>query len=275
MGGGAHRTPGRVQAHPRGTVGCTFISSHPALMKCVRTVFAPRPFASVCLCVLIPASATNTCLKPHFNAPPPLGSRFERATQVIGGAGGSLARFRTSDHRLRCAACPSALAAARRRHEAAGARRKVLVVSARARSVMTYDCAVTRMMNGGSRAHVVYAHAHTTTWRNHPCPRPNERTRPRPTADRRSAIDERRATIADRCARAVRGGAPGRCRLVVCGFIFLVKILFHRIPNARHRPWAVGAWVPELRKCSARGFGGISPWAVGAVRGPSPSTDAA
>ena len=46
MGGGAHRTPGRVQAHPRGTVGCTFISSHPALIKCVRTVFAPRPFAS-------------------------------------------------------------------------------------------------------------------------------------------------------------------------------------------------------------------------------------
>ena len=178
------------------------------------------PCPCVCAPVLIPASATNTCLKPHFNASPSLGSRFERATQVIGGAGGSLARFRTSDHRLRCAACPSALAAARRRHEAAGARRKVLVVSARARSVMIYDCAVTRMMNGGSRAHVVYTHAHTATWRNHPCPRPNERTRPRPTADRRSAIDERRATIADRCARAVRGGAPGRCRLVVSGSIF-------------------------------------------------------
>ena len=75
---------------------------------------------------------------------------------MIGGAGGSLARFRTSDHGLRCAACPSALAAAaRRRHEAAGARRKVLVVSARARSVMAYDCAVMRMMNGGGRAHVV------------------------------------------------------------------------------------------------------------------------
>ena len=60
---------------------------------------------------------------------------------------------------------------------------------------------------------------------------------PRPTADRRSAIDERRATIADRCARAVRGGAPGRCRLVVSGSIFSgKKILFHRIPNARHRP---------------------------------------
>ena len=145
----------------------------------------PIPFASVRLCVLIPASATNTCLKLHFNAPPPLGSRFKGAAQVIGGAGRSLARFRTSDHGLRCAACPSALAAAaRRRHEAAGARRKVLVVSARARSVMAYDYAVTRMMNGGSRTRVVYTHAHTATWRNHPCPRPNERTRLRPTADR-------------------------------------------------------------------------------------------
>ena len=43
VGGGAHRTPGRVQARSRGTVDCDFISSHPALMKCVRTVFAPRP----------------------------------------------------------------------------------------------------------------------------------------------------------------------------------------------------------------------------------------
>ena len=40
---GARRTPGRVQARPCGTVDCAFISSHPALMKCVRTVFAPRP----------------------------------------------------------------------------------------------------------------------------------------------------------------------------------------------------------------------------------------
>jgi hypothetical protein len=129
-------------------------------------------------------------------------------------------------------------AAARRRHEAAGARRKVLVVSARARSVMAYDCAVMRMMNGGSRAHVVYTHAHTTTWRNHPCPRPNERTRPRPTADRRSAIDERRATIADRCALAVRRGAPGRCRLVVCGSIFSGKIIIS--PNSKRTSQAVG-----------------------------------
>ena len=63
---------------------------------------------------------------------------------MIGGAGGSLARFRTSDHRpcavLLHARRPSALAAARRGHdEAAGARRKVLVVSARARSVMAYQ----------------------------------------------------------------------------------------------------------------------------------------
>ena len=101
VGGGAHRTPGRVQAHPRGTVGCTFISSHPALIKCVRTVFAPRPFASVCLCVLIPASATNTCLKPHFNAPPPLGSRFERATQMVGGVCGSRSDLHTPDLRQR------------------------------------------------------------------------------------------------------------------------------------------------------------------------------
>ena len=270
MGGGAHRTPGRVQAHPRGTVGCTFISSHPALMKCVRTVFAPRPFASVCLCVLIPASATNTCLKPHFNASPPLGSRFERATQVIGGAGGSLARFRTSDHRLRCAACPSALAAARRRHEAAGARRKVLVVSARARSVMTYDCAVTRMMNGGSRAHVVYTHAHTTTWRNHPCPRPNERTRPRPTADRRSAIDERRATIADRCARAVRGGAPGRCRLVVCGFIFSGNNIIS--PNSKRTPQAVGRGGVGARASQVFRAGVRRNFAVGRRSGTGPES---
>ena len=40
----------------------------------------------------------------------PLGSRFKGPAQVIGGAGGSLARFRTSDHRLRCAAArPSAV----------------------------------------------------------------------------------------------------------------------------------------------------------------------
>ena len=225
------------------------------------------------MCVLIPASATNTCLKPHFNAPPPLGSRFKGAAQVIGGAGRSLARFRTSDHGLRCAACPSALAAAaRRRHEAAGARRKVLVVSARARSVIAYDCAFVRMLNGGGRAHVVYTHAHTTTGATIlVLDRTNERDR-----DGRSAIDERRATIADRCAWAVWGGAPGRCRLVVSGSIFSgKKILFHRIPNARYRPWAVGAWAPELRKCSAWGFGGISPWVVGAAWGPSPSTDAA
>ena len=43
VGGGAPRTPGRVQARPRGTVDCAFISSHPALIKCIRTVFAPRP----------------------------------------------------------------------------------------------------------------------------------------------------------------------------------------------------------------------------------------
>jgi len=129
---------------------------------------------------------------------------------------------------------PSAsLAVARRGHEAAGARCKVLVVSARVRSVMQYDCAATRMMNGGSRAHhgahVVFTHTHTTTGAIHPRPRPdrtNERDQPRTTiGDRRSAIGELRATIADRCARAVWGGAPGRCRLVVCGlwFYFLNK----------------------------------------------------
>ena len=114
----------------------------------------------------------------------------------------------------------------------------VLVVSARARSVMmACDCAVMRMMNGGSRAHIVHTHAHTTTGATSlALDRTNERDR-----DGRSTIDERRATIVDRCARAVWGGAPGRCRLVVCGLIFLLKILFRRMPNARrHRPWGRG-----------------------------------
>ena len=191
----------------------------------------PVPFASVRLCVLIPASATNTCLKLHFNAPPPLGSRFKGAAQVIGGAGGSLARFRTSDHRLRCAACPSALAAARRRHEAAGARRKVLVVSARARSVMAYDCAVTRMVNGGSQAHVVmYTHAHTTTGAIHPRPRTrtDERDRGRrPIGDRRSASCERRSPTGARgLSGAVHRGGAGWW-FVVCGFIFLLILQYY------------------------------------------------
>ena len=42
------------------------------------------------VCSHVPASATNTCLKPHLNAPPPLGSRFGCAAKVIGGAGGLL-----------------------------------------------------------------------------------------------------------------------------------------------------------------------------------------
>ena len=46
-------------------------------------------------------SATNTCLKPHFNAPPPLGSRFERATQVVGGVCGSRSDLHAPDLRQR------------------------------------------------------------------------------------------------------------------------------------------------------------------------------
>ena len=52
-------------------------------------------------CSHVPASATNTCLKPHFNAPPPLGSRFERATQVVGGVCGSRSDLHTPDLRQR------------------------------------------------------------------------------------------------------------------------------------------------------------------------------
>ena len=53
------------------------------------------------ICSHVPASATNTCLKPHFNAPPPLGSRFERATQVVGGVCGSRSDLHTPDLRQR------------------------------------------------------------------------------------------------------------------------------------------------------------------------------
>ena len=141
-----------------------------------------------------------------------------------------------------------ALAAARREHEAAGARRKVLVVSARARNVMSYDCAVTRMMNGGSRAHVVYTHAHTTTGAIYPCPRP-ERTNETEDDDRRSAIGDRRAASDER--RPVRTGCPGRCTGavpaggVVCGFIFSGKNSIS--PNSKRTPQAAGARESELR----------------------------
>ena len=240
-------------------------------MKCVRTVFAPRPFASVCLCVLIPASATNTCLKPHFNASPPLGSRFERATQVIGGAGGSLARFRTSDHRLRCAACPSALAAACRRHEAAGARRKVLVVSAHARSVMTYDCAVTRMMNGGSRAHVVYTYMHT---QQHGATilvldRTNERDRGRrPIGDRRSTSGERRSPTGARGLSGTvhRGGA---------GLWFVILFFSGKStisPNSKRTPQAVGRGGVGARASQVFRAGVRRNFAVGRRSGTGPES---
>ena len=96
----------------------------------------------------------------------------------------------------------------------------------------------------------------------------------RPIADRRSTSGERRLPTGSRgLSGAVHRGGAGLWFLVL--FFSGKKILFHRIPNARHRPWAMRAWAPELRKCSAWGFGGISPWVVGAVWGPSPSTDAA
>ena len=53
------------------------------------------------ICSHVPASATNTCLKPHFDAPPPLGSRFERVTQVVGGVCGSRSDLHTPDLRQR------------------------------------------------------------------------------------------------------------------------------------------------------------------------------
>ena len=114
---------------------------------------------------------------------------------------------------------PSAsLAAARRGYDeaAAGARCKVLVVSARARSVMAYDCAATRMMNGGSRAHVVYTHAHTTIGATIlVLDRTNERDRGRrPIGDRRSTHDAstRRLFVArdDKTMRSPRRSSPSR-----------------------------------------------------------------
>ena len=60
------------------------------------------------ICSHVPASATNTCLKPHFNAPSPLGSRFERVTQVVGGVCGSRSDLHTPDlwQRLRAGRRP-------------------------------------------------------------------------------------------------------------------------------------------------------------------------
>ena len=66
----------------------------------------PTPLADLPLDV--PPRLRHELLVTTFHCTAPLGSRFERGPQVIGGAGGSLTRFYTSDHRrLRCATRPS------------------------------------------------------------------------------------------------------------------------------------------------------------------------
>ena len=117
-------------------------------------------------------------------------------------------------------------------------------------------------MNGGSRAHVVYTHAHTTTGATIlVLDRTNERDR-----DGRSAIDERRAAIADRCARAVRGGAPGRCRLVVCGLIFSGKnIISPTNSKAAHAPGRGGVGGPSCARVPERPGPRAAPAAHGGI----------
>ena len=100
---------------------------------------------SCCHCSPTHRDCDEHLLETAFQRATPLGSRFEGAAQVIGGAGGSscsLLRVRPSAA-LCCTPVGLGCCSSSTRDEAAGARRKVLVVSARARSVMSYDCAIT------------------------------------------------------------------------------------------------------------------------------------
>ena len=103
---------GRGGAHgPRGTPGALLYNGgmsyrHGAWVRggrtCLRhTKQPPTPLADLPLDV--PPRMRLELLVTTFHRAAPLGSRFERGPQVIGGAGGSLARFYTADHRLRCA----------------------------------------------------------------------------------------------------------------------------------------------------------------------------
>ena len=93
------RAPPRALSSWRGGVRPSF------LVSCTAPPPASPPsewsIGEFRFCSHVPASATNTCLKPHFNAPPPLGSRFERATQVVGGGCGSRSDLHTPDLRQR------------------------------------------------------------------------------------------------------------------------------------------------------------------------------
>jgi hypothetical protein len=149
----------------------------------------PTPLADLLLDV--PPRMRLELLVTAFHRAAPLGSRLELGPQVIGGRWLSCSLLHTRPSAALCYSpvglgqCSSST-----RDEAAGARRKVLVVSARAYSVMSYDCAVTRM-DGGVYTHCA-THAHTqqpAQPSSSSIERTNERDR-RPIGDRRSASDE-------------------------------------------------------------------------------------
>ena len=148
-----------------------------------------------------------------FHRAAPLGSRFERGPQVISGAGGSLARFYTSDHRLRCATPRRLNGESEHLTQLRAAIGRTWPVSVRSvRSCRIFG----RLSALRIRMTIAYSpNPRHNNRSNHPRPRPNERTSE---ADGRSAIGDLRATNDERRSPTGARGLPGAAP--ACGLWF-------------------------------------------------------